>query len=226
MEQVQEVKLNHRDRLILESYKTVLDGFAEYLGSGYEMVLHSLEDFDHSVIKIINGEHTGRKEGAPITDLALNMLQEIQKKNLSSHICYFTKNTKGEPLKSATIVIRGTENKPIGLLCMNLYLNTPMSEFLETLMFKEVVSENFEQESLKENVEENVREKVRLAVERVRNNASVLPSLKNRETIALLEEEGVFRIKDSVAIVAEALEISKNTVYLHLRTIRKEAKSA
>lgn len=41
------------------------------------MVLHSLEDTEHSVIKIINGHHTGRTEGMPITDLALQMLEEI-----------------------------------------------------------------------------------------------------------------------------------------------------
>uniref|UniRef100_UPI000B20528B PAS domain-containing protein n=1 Tax=Clostridium sp. NkU-1 TaxID=1095009 RepID=UPI000B20528B len=43
------------------------------------MVLHSLEDTEHSVIKIINGHHTGRTEGMPITDLALLMLEEIEK---------------------------------------------------------------------------------------------------------------------------------------------------
>ena len=90
MELVKEVKLNSRDRLILESYKAVLDGLADYLGSGYEIVLHSLENFEHSVIKIINGEHTGRKEGE----------QEISGKsgNLISmmKLCY----TKGKTRKS------------------------------------------------------------------------------------------------------------------------------
>ena len=59
------------DRMVLESYKTLCEGLANYLGDGYEIVLHSLENYDNSVIKIINGYYTGRKEGAPITDLAL-----------------------------------------------------------------------------------------------------------------------------------------------------------
>ena len=58
------------DFRILDSYKSVLDGLAAYLGDGYEIVLHSLHDLDHSVIKIINGHYTGRREGFPITDLA------------------------------------------------------------------------------------------------------------------------------------------------------------
>ena len=40
------VALTDTDRAILESYKAMLNGLAEYLGSGYEIVLHSLEDLD------------------------------------------------------------------------------------------------------------------------------------------------------------------------------------
>ena len=71
------VKLTRADQKILKSYIPTLQGLAAYLGSSYEIVLHSLEDYDHSVIGIINGEHTGRRIGAPITDLALDMLDEI-----------------------------------------------------------------------------------------------------------------------------------------------------
>ena len=41
--------LTETDKTILESYKTVLDGLAEYLGDGYELILHSLENLEHSV---------------------------------------------------------------------------------------------------------------------------------------------------------------------------------
>lgn len=112
------------DRKILESYKSVIEGMAEYMGTAYEFVLHSLEDYDHSVIAIINGQHTGRSVGAPITNLALEMLGKIEHSEHSDHISYFTKNKDGAPLKSTTIAIRGYGNRIIGLICINLYLNT------------------------------------------------------------------------------------------------------
>lgn len=40
-----------------------------YLGSVTEISLHSLGDYDHSVVKIMNGYHSGRTVGAPLTDL-------------------------------------------------------------------------------------------------------------------------------------------------------------
>ena len=73
------LKLTVTDRQILNSYALMLNGLGAYLGDGYELVLHSLESLDHSVIKIINGHFTGRKEGSPITDLALKMLGELNR---------------------------------------------------------------------------------------------------------------------------------------------------
>ena len=72
-----QVKLTKTDRVILESYIPVVQDLAVYLGRSYEIVLHSLEDYDHSVIAIVNGAHTGRTVGAPITDLALDMLDVL-----------------------------------------------------------------------------------------------------------------------------------------------------
>lgn len=53
------IELTATDRQILNSYALMLDGLGAYLGEGYELVLHSLESLDHSVIKIINGHYTG-----------------------------------------------------------------------------------------------------------------------------------------------------------------------
>ena len=54
--------LTKADRLILDSYKTVLDGFSEYFGEGYELVLHSLEDLEHRLSRLLTAIiQTGRR---------------------------------------------------------------------------------------------------------------------------------------------------------------------
>ena len=95
------VPFTDEDHRILSSCVTLVEGLADYLGGGYEIVLHSLEDVEHSVVKIINGHHTGRTTGAPITDLALSMLSRIENENRPGYISYFSRNKKGEPLKAA-----------------------------------------------------------------------------------------------------------------------------
>ena len=209
------------DHLILNSYKTLVDGLAEYMGNGCEIVLHSLEDLERSVIKIVNGEHTCRKEGAPITDLALSMLSRIELENRSGAISYLTHNRKGEPLKACTILIRGEKGKIIGLLCINYYLNTPLSVLLEGLV-KETTQSMPVRENFASSTEQLVQHAVADATQKIQQCSDIIPSAKNKAIVEELERQGIFKMKDAVILVAQAMEISKNTVYLHLRNLQRK----
>ena len=48
------VSLSKTDYAILNSYKILAEGLADYLGDGCEIVIHTLGNLEHSVIKIIN----------------------------------------------------------------------------------------------------------------------------------------------------------------------------
>ena len=141
------ITLTEHDRIILDSYRSTIQALAAYLGSAYEIVLHSLEDPEHSVIEIANGFHTGREIGAPITDLAVKWLKKLESENGSeNHYSYYSKNKLGEPLKSSTIAIRGENRRIIGLICINLYLSTPFLNLVSDMIPQETsiyASENF-----------------------------------------------------------------------------------
>jgi len=215
MEKGCQMRLTPADKCILESYKTMVEGLSDYLGSGYEIVLHSLENLDQSVIRILNGHHTGRKEGAPITDLALEMLEQLDGENHPPYITYPSRNKKGEPIKSSTIAIRGENNRIIGLVCMNFYLNIPLSTFItESYLVDPVATQT---ETFAENTEEVIEKTVLQIRKEVLGDNLVPANNKNRIIIAQLAKRGVFNLKDAVPVVAKLLDISKNTVYLHLR---------
>ena len=213
--------LTPADRLVLEAYGNLLDGLAQYLGDGYEIVLHSLEDLERSVVKIVNGHHTGRTVGAPITDLALSMLARITQQEGAPAISYFTQNRKGEPLKAATIAIQGENRRIIGLLCINFYLNTPFAQVLAAFTPPAAapvrVIETFVEYTAEMGEEAVAR--TRLQVD---TQAAIPVSMKNRQVVAILYRQGIFNIKNAVDLVAAAMGISKNTVYLHLRHIKEE----
>lgn len=213
------VTLSQADRLILESYKSLAEGLSNYLGSSYEIVLHSLESLDHSVIKIFNGYHTGRREGAPITDLALDMLSRIKESSAAPYISYFTKNKKNEPLKSTTIAIHGERGRIIGLLCMNCYLNTPLSDFIQNLIPRQPQATQAVSETFADTSGDMIEDTVRQVRDQVAASPQVPPHAKNRVIITTLYEKGIFNLKDAVVRTANVLGISKNTVYLHLRNL-------
>ncbi|MBQ4491578.1 MAG: PAS domain-containing protein [Pyramidobacter sp.] len=208
------------DRMILESWKRSLDGLAEYMGSGYEIVLHSLEDYEHSAIRVIHGEHTGRAEGAPITKLALDMLSRIEKGAERDYICYNSTNKDGKPLHSTTIAIRGENSRIIGLLCMNFYLDTPLSTVIAEI-FK-TPSSFAQTENYVQDAGEMVHDAVMKTAAAVDADGLAGSSIRNREIVRRLYALGIFSIKDSVLRVADQLGLSKNTVYLHLRHCKGE----
>ena len=220
-------KKNHisqTDMAVIESYKTTMDGLAAYYGDAFEFVLHDLTDLDHSIIKIVNGFHSGRKEGGPVTDFALSMLERIRKNEQGDgpFISYISASKYGKPVRSTTIVIFGEGDRAIGMLCINLYMDSPLSSLLQQFSVSPqagYVTENFTNDS---------NELIFRMLEKVKNEVladdAVQQSLKNKEIVTMLYHQGIFKLKDAVQTVAGELGISKNTVYLHIRSLEKDEK--
>lgn len=218
---MKEEPFSPEDRQLLERFFPIADGLAAYLGPSYEVVIHSLEDLEHSVIKIVNGVHTGRSVGSPITDLALQMLGKLRSdKAQADYQVYFCKNHRGEPMRSTTVAIRNGDRRIIGLLCINLYLNATITEFVSG--FLPQANSVFAAEHFAEDAAEAVREKVEEARTMVEGNTTILPSMRNKEMIRLLDSWHVFDLKNAIDQVAEELGISSHTVYFHLRNLSKK----
>lgn len=221
------IKLTKTEHLILNSYKKMILSLGEYLGEGYEIILHSLENLQHSVIENVNGHYSGRKNGAPITDLALSMLSQLKEEPSQSAVCYMNHSKKGVPLRSCTIPITGEKERIIGLICINFYTDVPLSSLLAkfypqtltSLSVNDSATENFADNT--DELIENVLYKIQ---HQVLNDFAVSPQNKNKEIIAQLYQRGIFNIKDAVIKVASLLEISKNTVYMHLRNLKDQEK--
>nr|WP_325297012.1 PAS domain-containing protein [uncultured Dysosmobacter sp.] len=212
--------LSKKDHLILQSYMSVLDGLAEFLGGSFEIVLHSLENLDSAAIKVINGHYSGRKEGAPITDLALQMLNEIKHSgNNHKNLVYSNCNSRGTPIRSATLPITGEKGRIIGLICINFYQDVPLYTFIEGL-FKLPEHRGDFSETFATNADELIESSILQASTEVINNPSISSVNRNKEIISILYGRDIFRLKNAVPKVAERLGLSKNTVYLHLRHLQ------
>ena len=197
---------------------------AEFWGQGIEIVLYSLKDYDKAAVKVVNGHYTGRKEGAPLTDLALSMLRQIQHSGDNhKNLIYANKSKSGAPIRSATLPIVGKHGTIIGLLCINLYLDIPLHLFFNGL-FEVGSVENLPNETFASSADELIETTLVKAREEVYANRSILSSNRNKEIIAILHDRDIFRLKNAVSKVSEMLGISRNTVYLHLRNLQNEKK--
>lgn len=216
------IQFTPTDRAIIASYMNLMDGLGDYLGSGFELVLHSLEDLDESVVKIINGHHTGRKVGAPVTDFALGILYKIQDENLNGHVRYESKNKDGDDFHSTTILVYGENHRLIGFLCINYRMDTPFSQTFPVFELCNTSTSIPVKENFADDVDSLIETAVSEAKQIVENDDTILVSLRNKEIVSILNNQGIFNIKDAVIKVAKILNISKNTIYMHLRSFKNQ----
>ncbi len=210
------------DKAILKSYEAVVDGIASLIGPFCEIVLHSLEDLNTSAVKIANGENTGRQVGSPITDLALKMLKDIEGSERNFSRSYFTRAKGGVFMKSITVAIRNADNRVIGLLCVNVNLDAPFSQVLQSFMPTQEAKEAASSVNFASDVEELVDQTVERTVEEINTDKTVSNNTKNRQIVMELYDKGIFDIKDAINRVADRLNISKHTVYLYIRQRKTE----
>lgn len=122
-------------------------------------------------------------------------------------------------MKSVTIAIRNKEQRVIGLLCINMNLDVPFSQIMETFIPKasqDVASSvNFAS-----SVDDLVAQTLEFTIEEVNADRSVSNNAKNRQIVLNLHEKGIFDIKDAINQVADRLNISKHTVYLYIRQFK------
>lgn len=206
------------DRHILQSYKAVVDGVSALIGEHCEIVLHSLEDLEHSTIYIANGHNTNRQIGAPLTDLALKSLHSMQTESVCKP--YFSRVKNNGLMKSVSICIRNKGQRIIGLLCININLDVPITQFMQALMpeyTQETSAVNFAS-----SVEELVNQTMEQTIEEITADRLVANNNKNRQIVISLFEKGIFDIKDAINLVADRLNISRHTVYLYIRQIKQD----
>jgi predicted transcriptional regulator YheO len=214
-----DITFTEQDRAYLESNFRLAETIAEFIGPHCEVVVHSFESFDHSVVKIVNGHHTGRKVGSPITDMGLKMLRDFENTGNVTPKSYFTTGKDGATLKSTTCVLAGKQGKPIGLFCINMNLSFPLSEIMKTwipeIQTQHSTSENFS--SSAKDVIEDALENARIEVE---NDPDVNLKGKNKAITKLLYQNGIFELKEATALAAKHLGITRHAIYKYIREFK------
>ncbi|WP_263081804.1 PAS domain-containing protein [Endozoicomonas sp. Mp262] len=208
------------DRTLLAGYFRLADTIADLIGPHCEVVIHSLESVEKSIVKIVNGHHTGRTLGSPITDLGLKMLRHFEQTGEVTPKSYFTETKDGSLLKSTTCILAGEHDNPIGLFCINMNLSHPFPEIIKTLMpstghASETVSENFSHCST-----HVIEQALTQAVTDVESDPTVSNKSKKKTITRLLFDNGIFEFKEATAIVSEGLGITRHAVYKYIREFK------
>ena len=211
-----------KQEFLMEVLEPIVDGIAAAFGSRCEVVLHDLENLEHSVVKIANGHVTGRTVGDTISKVGL----ERYKKNLCRDFDQSFLVTKdGRHLKSTTILFKTNKNRATVALSINFDVTDFLNFNAATKNMFGISEEDLRNELADEYGHEIVSILNKVADNAIQKVGKIIPAMRRRDKIEIvrqLENQGYFLIKEAVKFIAGKLNVSASTIYSYLQTIRSE----
>lgn len=205
----------------LEPYRTLVSFLGEALGPDYEVVLHDLTSEEGTIAAIVNNNISGRTEGAPLSNMALQFIHgRVYEKQPYVAGYQGASQAKGR-LRSSTMFIKdGSEL--IGMLCIN-FDAAKYSRMAQELLALCGAHQEPSPTLGVENFVSSLPDAVQAAITDV--TGSVLPPdrLTMDEKIRIvddLHQAGIFYMKGAVSEVAAQLGSSEATIYRYLSKLK------
>jgi predicted transcriptional regulator YheO len=212
----------------MQALLPIVQGLAEMFGPDCEVVLHDVGLLPHSIVAIENGALTGRTVGDVPTD---RMLRNLRNSDETQDVRLYITSHDGKILKSLAITLRDVGGKPYGLLGLN-YDISAIVQAQRTLANITAVGHSSASgvPETDEIFAGDIRDVVSGMVTKILGEMGRTPGAMTREekmeVVKRLEERGAFLIKRSAEQVAEALDLSRYTIFSYLKEIRRGDESA
>ncbi len=213
---------------ILQMYIPFVKFIGKVFGENAEVVLHDIRHLEKSIIALSDHTLTGRKLGGTITDFALGLIHGKEYEH-RDYITNYTGKMKedGRIFRSSTYFIKDEDKNLIGMFCINIDISPYLrvrQQLDGMLMFSGTTAiqdgEDQEQrESFASSFEEMLSQMVQTAMGDYAVDASRMAIEEKKQVVATLQGKGAFLLKGAVGEVAQALDVSEQTVYRYLKEI-------
>ena len=211
--------MTERER-IFRQLQQIGDSIVKMFGKNCETCIHDLTDLHHSLIHI-NGTVTGREIGAPATDLLVKLLQNAHGRPEDLHN-YRTVSGDGRTLKSSTIFVADSSDKPIFAFCINFdtteYFNASqaLQQFLSVEHNEPPADPS---ETFAQSPAETIEALFQQAVLEIGKQPATMTTEEKTELVEILERNGALQFKGAVEQIALLAGVSKYTIYNYLKKI-------
>jgi len=208
------------DREILAHYEKIGELLAEMFEPHLEVAVHDLRYPEHSIIAIFNGHITGRNIGEGTSDLGY---EKVSGKVPDKVVNYKNESPDGKPLKSSSLTIRNNKGDIIGSLGLNYDISV-FDQFSNVLSIFTNTEENTITHGKEAFFYGNTKEDIQIAINhyKISNGLTnkVLSRKDKQDVIRFLINGGHLNKRGAVAIIGEALSVTRPTVYKYINEIK------
>lgn len=225
---------------LIGRYAVLVEFLGQMLGPDYEIALHDLTRKQPSIVAIANGHISGRGIGAPLTNMAMQLIAEKAYLTQSWKMNYRGVSANGKVLRCSTLFIQDERGALIGLLCIN-FDDSRYRELSERVFAlchpDDYAARNIsinatplplsggeigEQETFYNSIAAATEDAFVSVMDTAKVPSDRLTQAEKLEIIQLLEQRGVFMLKGAIPVVAEKLSCSQASIYRYLSKINQE----
>jgi predicted transcriptional regulator YheO len=205
----------------LQALLPIVRGIAQMFGPECEVVLHDVGRLPHSIVAIENGGVSGRTLGDVPTD---RMLRNLRNPDETQDVRLYVSSHEGKILKSLAVTLRDEDGEPYGLLGLNYDVSEVVQAQRVLADFTAIGRLGGGAPEVGEIFAGDIRDVVAGMVTQTLGEIGKTPAAMTREekmeVVKRLEERGAFLVKRSAEQVAEALDLSRYTIFAYLKEIR------
>ena len=207
----------------MQALLPIVRGLAEMFGPDCEVVLHDVRRLPHSIVAIENGAVSGRTVGDVPTD---RMLRNLRNTDETQDVRLYISSHDGKILKSLAVTLRDEDGEPYGLLGLNYDISEVVQAQRTLANFTAVgrLGSGAAPEAgeiFAGDIRDVVAAMVTKAVGEMGKTPAAMTREEKMEVVKRLEERGAFLVKRSAEQVAEALDLSRYTIFAYLKEIRR-----
>jgi predicted transcriptional regulator YheO len=206
---------------VLATLATLVEPLSRTLPDDCEVVLHDLRRLPNSIVAIA-GDVTGRSVGGPATDL---LLRKAAAGTIATTVGYETRRPDGRSLRSTTVVVRDPEGTAVAALCINadVMIWQAVKAIAEAMLPRESHLEEETGQPQEEKFARDIDELAQhLLAEAIEAAGAPVDLMHKKHKIAVvndLKDRGFFMLKESVGMAAQALHVTRFTVYNYLNEL-------
>ncbi len=223
---------------MLQHYTRIVEFLGRVLGPDYEIALHEVGRRSSRVAAIVNGHVSGRTVGAPLTNVAEQLIASRAYEREDWLLNYRGVSAEGRVLRCSTLFLKDEHGELQGLLCINFddsryrelservfALCHPDAYASSTIAIRAVPFEpgsgTAEQEVFYNSVSAATEAALRQVLPETLH-ADRLTGEEKLELVRQLEARGIFARKGAVAAAAKSLNCSQASIYRYLKRLRQD----
>lgn len=212
--------------VILSTLQALAEPLAALFPGECEVVVHDLRLLPNSIVAIAGGL-SGRQVGGAATDL---LLRASARNSYSTTLGYLTQHPDGRVIRGSTIIFRDSAGTAIAALCLNNDTARwqAIAELARAMLpwtkpdDAEGSPEAIGEEEFLGDVDQLAQRVLSQAIGAVGVPVELMQKRHKIAVVQDLQDRGFFLLKESVETAAQALGVTRFTVYNYLNEINEE----